>query len=49
MARAEARKGPIAMRTFWVNCTPDEQKRINAIRPEINKLVDEAEEAASNG
>jgi len=45
MARAEARKGPIAMRTFWSNCTPDEQKRIHAIRPEINKLVDEAEEA----
>jgi len=49
MARAEARKGSAAMRTFWFNCTPKEQTAINKIRKEIDKLVTEAEEANSNG
>lgn len=44
MAREEARKGSAAMRTFWLNLTPAEQKLIHAIRPEINRLVDKAEE-----
>ena len=43
MARNAARKGQSDMRTFWLNCTPAEQKLIHAIRPEINRLVDEAE------
>jgi hypothetical protein len=48
-ARAEARRGAAAMRTFWLNCTPEEQARVHKIRPEINKLVDAAEEAEGNG
>ena len=42
-ALATARKGKAAMGAFWLNCSQAEQKRIHAIRPEINRLVDEAE------
>jgi len=49
MARAEARKGAAPMRTFWFNCTPKEQAAVNRIRPEIDRLVTEAEEAAAEG
>jgi len=48
MARAEARKGSAAMRTFWFNCTPKEQAAINKIRKEIDELVTHAEEESGN-
>jgi hypothetical protein len=46
-ARVAARKGKAAMAAFWLNCSPEEQRLIHAIRPEINQLVDKAE--AQNG
>lgn len=47
MAREAARRGKEAMRVFYRNRTPLEQKKINTIREEINELVDEAEAAAA--
>jgi hypothetical protein len=43
MAREAASRGQETMRVFWRNRTKDEQAQINKIRPELNKLVDEAE------
>jgi hypothetical protein len=42
-AREAANRGAVAMREFWLNCTKEEQPRVNKIRPELNKLVDAAE------
>ena len=42
-AREAARRGQSEMRMFWLNCTKEEQRLVNAIRPEINKIVNEAE------
>lgn len=44
-ARAAARKGKIEMRLFFNNLEKSEQARVNHIRPELNRLVDEAEAA----
>jgi hypothetical protein len=41
-AREAAKRGPVAMREFWLNCTKEEQPRVNKIRPELNRLVDDA-------
>jgi hypothetical protein len=53
MAREAASRGAEAMRVFWRNRTDAEQRQINKIRAELNKLVDAAEAAeaaeAANG
>jgi len=43
MAREAARRGREAMRVFYRNRMPLEQKQINKIREELNDLVDKAE------
>ena len=48
-AREAARRGKIEMRLFWNNLDKDEQRRVQAIRPELNRLVDAAETELATG
>ena len=48
-AREAARRGKIEMRLFWNNLDKKEQARVQAIRPELNRLVDAAEAELATG
>lgn len=48
MAREAARHGKEQMKIFWKGLTPAEQKQVNAIRSELDDIVDKAEAEGEN-